>query len=309
MKDYLINLIKNQGFVLVGSVNKQDANFGNWIEHWLRNGYQADMNWLDRNSLIRETPCAIEPYGESIITLAYPYYTNPPKMWETRNPISNYAWGQDYHKVLKRKIKTILQEMKKLDSSFIGRGFVDSAPLPEKILAKVSGLGWIGKNSMLINKTWGSYLFLAEVVCNYSLPTTPPTKNRCGSCVKCIDACPTSAILEDGAIDSGKCISYLTIENKKEFTNEQKLSIDYQLFGCDICQQVCPWNRKPTEQPDSPFRCFDRWLNLSSDQVECMTEPEFELLKQKSPIKRLKLEGLKRNASVIVEKRRHQGFD
>ena len=308
-RDTIIRIVKDQGFGPVGFINRQDATFGNWIENWLHKGYHAEMKWMERHRTIREAPCFIEPYSESIITMAYPYFTKTPELWKNRNPISNYAWGEDYHQVLKSKIRNILTEIGALDPKFKGRGFVDSAPIPEKVTAAASGLGWIGKNSMLINRRLGSYLFLAEIVCNIPFRSTSSVRKRCGKCTKCIDACPTNAITNGAMVDSNKCISYLTIEKKDPFTLAEKSGIDYQLFGCDICQQVCPWNRGEREFSNSPFRCFDRWLDLDPDRINLLTECEFDLLKQKSPIKRIRLQQFKRNANAVLKTGGTRSFD
>ncbi len=308
-RDRVVRIARDQGFSLVGFLNRRDANFGNWIGDWLDGGYHGEMKWMERHRAIRRAPCTIEPYSESIITMAYPYLTKKPDCWRGRNPISNYAWGEDYHKVLKRKIEHILAEIRLAEPRFEGRGFVDSAPIPEKITAAVSGLGWVGKNGMLINRHLGSYLFLAEIVCNIPFSSTPSVKPLCGRCTKCIDACPAGAIMEGAKIDCRNCISYLTIEKREAFTDSEKSKIDYQLFGCDICQQVCPWNRKQREIPNSPFRCFERWMDLDLDRIDRLTDREYEVLKRNSPIKRVKLGELKRNARAIAETGRRQGFD
>ncbi len=297
----IADLITDQGFALVGFLSRQDASLGDWITPWLEKGFHADMEWITRNAAIRESPCSIESGSASIITMAYPYRTLPPVSWESRNPISNYAWGEDYHEVLKKKLKVIINALYKLYPSFKGRAFVDSAPIPEKIVAMKSGLGWIGKNSILINKKLGSYLFLAEIVCNLLFKTTPPVKNYCGSCRKCIDACPSKAIVSDGMIDSSNCVSYLTIEKRSDFSIFEKSQIDYHLFGCDICQQVCPWNKKSPFQVSSPFQCFSRWVDIDLNDVCHLTCAEYEMIKENSPIKRATLEGLKRNAAAVLE--------
>ena len=309
LQEETLRTIQSEGFVLAGFVGKRDANFRNWIGDWLQKGYHADMHWLERNRATREAPCTIESYGESIIAMAYPYRTQTPDIWKGGNPISNYAWGEDYHKVLKRKLQIILRKMSSRNPKFQGRGFVDSAPIPEKIVAVAGGLGWIGKNSMLLNRYWGSYLFLAEIVCNIPFRSTTAARNYCGSCTKCVDACPTGAIVGNAVIDSNRCISYLTIEKKGAFTVAEKSSIQYQLFGCDICQQVCPWNRKQRAIPNSPFECFDRWLHLDLKRIDRLSESEFDALKQKSPIKRITLKELQRNADAVAEQNGPDGFD
>ncbi len=301
MKDRISTVFKKAGFARVGFLNRQDARFGNWLQPWLINGYHADMNWMEKNMGIRSDPCSIEDYGRSIICLSYPYFTAYPLVWKNGNPISNYAWGEDYHSVLRKKLKTALEELNSIFPDFRGRSFVDSAPIPEKILAAKCGLGWIGKNSMLIDRKLGSYLFLAEIVCNLNLPSTPPVNDYCGNCSACIDACPTQAIRSEGNIDSRRCISYLTIEKRGQFTRNEEKSIGYHLFGCDICQQVCPWNNKITPIEKSPFQCSEKWLNIEIEELAEISEILFNQLKAKSPIKRAKLAGIRRNALAVLK--------
>jgi len=302
-EEIITTIIKDQGFVLVGFLGRQDALLGDWIKPWLDKGFQADMAWIEKNQGIRQDPCSIEEKGQSIITMAYPYNTEAPAGWEKDHLISNYAWGEDYHKVLKKKLKLAMAQIQEQIPEFQGRAFTDSAPLPEKILAAKSGLGWIGKNSLLINREYGSYLFLAEIVCNLPLTSTPPGKDYCGSCTRCLQACPTVAINEQKEVDSRLCVSYLTIEKHGEFTEKEEKALDSQLFGCDICQQVCPWNNKAPVMEDSPFACFPRWADLDLENISTMTDEQFNQLKEKSPVKRTKVEGFRRNAQAVLHNR------
>ncbi|MCP4751808.1 MAG: tRNA epoxyqueuosine(34) reductase QueG [Proteobacteria bacterium] len=300
----LESFFKKAGFVLAGVLNRGDAVFGNWLEPWLNRGYHADMSWMEKNASIRRDPCSIEAYGKSILSLAYPYFTEPPEIWGDNNPISNYAWGEDYHKVLQKLLKHALNEASAAIPGFLGRSFVDTAPIPEKVVAALSGVGWIGRNGMLIHRQLGSYLFLAEVVCNLDLPSTPPAKDYCGKCTLCLESCPTQAILADRTIDSRRCISYLTIEKRGEYSKREEEQVGYHLFGCDICQQVCPWNRKVQPIRNSPFECSDKWLKISLEELADVSETRFEHLKRKSPLKRAKLEGIRRNARAVLKNRR-----
>ena len=301
MKSIIETILRKEGFVQIGFLNEKDAQFTDWISSWLKAGYHGDMSWMKKHHHLRQNPCEIEPNGKSIISLAYPYFTISPIEWSNRNPISNYGWGADYHSVLKKILKKAMIAIHASIPDFEGRCFVDSAPLPEKIIAAQCGLGWIGKNSMLIHRNHGSYLFLAEIVTNLDLESTPPAKDYCGTCTKCIDACPTQAILENRTIDTRKCISFLTIEKRGEFNEIENKSIEYQIFGCDICQQVCPWNRSLTPVKNSPFKCFDKLKRLSIYEWSNLNVQQFEELKIKSPIKRAKLEGIKRNAQAIID--------
>lgn len=301
LKQTIRKIASDEGFVEVGYLNIDQAKFPGWLTNWLKNDYHANMSWMLNHQTIRENPCTIVENGKSIISLLYPYKTESPKHWNHQNIISNYAWGKDYHTAIKKKLKRIYQSIQSQFPDFKGRYFVDSAPIPEKIVAAACGLGWIGKNSMLINRKYGSYVFIAELVCNQDLSSTTPIKPRCGNCNKCIDVCPGQAIVDTATIDSNKCISYLTIEKRTDFTIEEKKIIQYQIFGCDICQQVCPWNKKTANNGTLEYTCFDRWKNLTPQKILNLSEEEFEVLKINSSLKRAGLTHLKRSASAILE--------
>lgn len=308
MAELTAELIRNYflqaGFVQVGFLNKTESNFGNWLDNWLQKGYHAGMNWMEQHSAIRRNPCTIEPFATTIISAAISYKTRPPAFWSEKNPISNYAWGEDYHRVVGRKLQKIKEQLQAHDSRLLCRICVDTAPLAEKIIAHQSGLGWIGKNSLLIHRHYGSYLFLGELVTNLNLASSQPVKDYCGTCRKCIEACPTHAILADRVIDSNRCISYLTIEKRGEFSEQEKAALDFQLFGCDLCQQVCPWNKKAPDTSIESFSCSEKWNCLSTDNPPAMTIELYNELKIKSAIKRTKYEGLVRNLKAISETKR-----
>ncbi len=297
-------LFFKEGFSAVGFLNREEALLDTeYLESWIERHYHADMNWIENHKEIRKDPCNIVDHGKSIIAAAFLYKMQAPNTWGEKNRISSYAWGEDYHTVIKKKLTRIIRSLEKNNPGFIGRAFVDTAPIPEKIIAAKSGLGWIGKNSMLINRKLGSYLFLGEIVSNLDLPSDNPVKNYCGTCRKCLDECPTGAILENGIIDSRRCISYLTIEKRGSFSDSEKKMIDYQLFGCDICQQVCPWNKKAPYSGHIEFGCSEKWKAMDLNQLANISFEDYEQLKIKSPIKRMKLEGLKRNACLLLTKK------
>ncbi|MBT4288206.1 MAG: tRNA epoxyqueuosine(34) reductase QueG [Deltaproteobacteria bacterium] len=300
LKELIQKIAISEGFVEIGYLNTNQAKFPGWLTNWLKNNYHGNMNWMQNHRTIRENPCTIIDSGKSIISLLYPYKTSSPKHWNHKHMISNYAWGKDYHIVIKKKLKRIYQNIQNQFPDFSGRYFVDSAPIPEKIVAAASGLGWIGKNSMLINKKYGSYVFIAELVCNQNFASTDLIKPGCGNCDKCIKICPGKAIVDNATIDSNKCISYLTIEKREEFTVEEQKIIQYQLFGCDICQQVCPWNKKTTDSEIPDYNCFDRWKDLTPQKMLRISEAEFEDMKINSSLKRAGLDHLKRNAKAIL---------
>ena len=268
------------------------------FEKWLSNGYHGTMSYLEKNIDKRLDPRILVPESKSIISLTYNYY--PPKKLINKNNfiISKYAYGRDYHKVLKKKLKKLFNNMKEKIGNIEGRVFVDSAPVHERAWAKLSGLGWIGKNSLLINKDVGSYFFIAEIICDLELEYDVPVSDRCGNCTRCIDACPTNAITQAQVIDSNKCISYLTIENKDSIPKELKNEMNQSIFGCDICQDICPWNRFSTPHDEKEFLPNQKLKKLrKKDWIE-LTEETFNRIFEGSAIKRAKYKGLKKNINA-----------
>ena len=270
------------------------------FEKWLTKGYQGSMSYLEKNIDKRLDPRLLVPGSKSVISLSYNYFP-PKKLIEENNfIISKYAYGKDYHKVLKKKLKKLFASIREKIGKIEGRVFVDSAPIHERAWAKLSGLGWVGKNSLLINKNKGSYFFLAEIICDLELEYDEPVLNRCGSCTRCIDACPTDAITEAQVIDAKKCISYLTIENKENIPEELSGSLTDSIFGCDICQDVCPWNKRSTPHnekeflPNKELQKFKRkdWIEL--------TEETFNIIFEGSAVKRTKYKGLTRNIKALT---------
>ena len=268
------------------------------FEKWLSNGYHGTMSYLEKNIDKRLDPRILVPESKSVISLTYNYY--PPKKLINKNNfiISKYAYGRDYHKVLKKKLKKLFNNMKEKIGNIEGRVFVDSAPVHERAWAKLSGLGWIGKNSLLINKDVGSYFFIAEIICDLELEYDVPVSDRCGNCTRCIDACPTNAITQAQVIDSNKCISYLTIENKDSIPKELKNEMNQSIFGCDICQDICPWNRFSTPHNEKEFLPNQKLKKLrKKDWIE-LTEETFNRIFEGSAIKRAKYKGLKKNINA-----------
>ena len=270
------------------------------FEKWLSNGYQGSMSYLERNIDKRLDPTLLVPGSKSVISLAFNYFP-PKKLIENNNfIISKYAYGKDYHKVLKKKLKKLLFLMRERIGDIEGRVFVDSAPIHERAWAKLSGLGWVGKNSLLINKNQGSYFFLAEIICDLELEYDEPVLNRCGNCSRCIDACPTGAITKAQVINAKKCISYLTIENKDNIPEELNDSMNNSIFGCDVCQDVCPWNKNSKPHEEIEFLPKKNLKKLrKKDWVE-LTEETFDRIFEGSAIKRTKYKGLKRNIRAVL---------
>ena len=270
------------------------------FEKWLTKGYQGSMSYLEKNIDKRLDPRLLVPGSKSVISLSYNYFP-PKKLIEENNfIISKYAYGKDYHKVLKKKLKKLFASIREKIGKIEGRVFVDSAPIHERAWAKLSGLGWVGKNSLLINKNKGSYFFLAEIICDLELEYDEPVLNRCGSCTRCIDACPTDAITEAQVIDAKKCISYLTIENKENIPEELSGSLNNSIFGCDICQDVCPWNKRSTPHNEKEFLPNKELQKLKrKDWIE-LTEETFNKIFEGSAVKRTKYKGLTRNIKALT---------
>ncbi|WP_255416696.1 tRNA epoxyqueuosine(34) reductase QueG [Taibaiella sp. KBW10] len=270
------------------------------LEAWLHKGYNAGMSYMERNFDLRINPQLLVPGAQSVITLMMNYY--PDQKQDTDAPqIAKYAYGHDYHEVIRAKLHEFLFEIQAQIGEVQGRGFVDSAPVLERSWAQRTGLGWIGKNANLINKQSGSFFFLATLIVDLSLEYDDPfAKDFCGTCTKCIDACPTQAIVSPSVIDANKCISYLTIELKDELIPDE-LSGKFKnwMFGCDICQDVCPWNRFSQPHQQEAFKPIPEILNFSSGDWESLDEDFFKVLLKNSPIKRSKWKGIRRNISFI----------
>lgn len=267
------------------------------LEKWLKNKHHGEMKYMENYFDKRLDPRLLVDDAKSVISLLYNYY---PEKHQTSNvpKISKYAYGQDYHEVIKAKLHEFLYSLKEKIGNINGRVFVDSAPVMDKTWAAKSGLGWVAKNSNLINKQYGSFFFIAELIIDLELDYDGPIKDYCGTCTRCIDACPTNAIVEPYIVDGSKCISYLTIELKDEISTEFKDKMNGWAFGCDVCQDVCPWNSfsKPHNEPlfnNSPA------LNFSESDWHDMTEETFNLVFKHSAVKRTKYKGLKRNLKFI----------
>ncbi|MBR2647685.1 MAG: tRNA epoxyqueuosine(34) reductase QueG [Sediminibacterium sp.] len=270
------------------------------LEKWLLQGKHGAMQYMENHFELRINPQQLVPGAKSVITLLKNYY--PTEHQKDRCPkISKYAWGEDYHDVIRSQLKDFLQQIKLQIGDIHGRGFVDSAPVLERTWAVKSGLGWIGKNGNLITKMQGSFLFIATLIVDVELVYDDPfTKDYCGTCTKCIDYCPTDAIEPNKVINGSKCISYFTIELKEALIPESmKHKFNDWMFGCDICQDICPWNRfsKPHQEP--AFQPLPEILNFSTSEWEEMTEETFKNIFRNSPLKRSKYSGIKRNLKFL----------
>jgi len=306
MEQKIRDIFNQLGFPLVGFVGQDDAHLGPWVQPWLDRGYHGSMEWMTGNLGIREEPLSIHPGATSAIVLGMPYKNPAPDfLAQPERPLSRYAWGTDYHHWIRKRLKQGLARLAEQFEGFDGRGFVDSAPVPEKILAHLGGLGFIGKNSLLTHPTWGSYLFLSSVICNLPLTTTGPMDHPgCGTCDLCLDTCPNSAIMPGRQVNANRCISYLTIEVKGELTATQEKATQGHLFGCDRCQDCCPYNQTADYAPTpNPFEFDQRWADLSPEWVLSLDQAQFDQLKITSPLKRAGLEGLRRNALAGLGKK------
>jgi epoxyqueuosine reductase len=270
------------------------------LEKWLAEGRHGEMKYMENYFDKRLDPRLVVDGARSVISLLLNYFPQEQQNIRSNTPkISKYAYGADYHYVIKQKCKTFLEILKKEIGDIHGRCFVDSAPVLDKAWAQRSGLGWIGKNSNLINKNNGSFFFIAELIVDIKLEYDSPVKDFCGTCTKCIDACPTQAITEPYVVDGSKCISYFTIELKGNIPEEYKGTFGNWIFGCDICQDVCPWNRfsKPHKEP--LFTNKQGFLDWEEREWKDITEEIFNKTFKNSPVKRTGIKGLKRNLKFI----------
>ncbi len=255
-------------------------------------GYMA--NHFDK----RLDPRLLVPGAKSVVSLLFNYYTES-KQCQDSPKISTYAYGEDYHLVIKDKLKEFMQCINDEIGQLGGRAFVDSAPVLDKAWAKKSGLGWVGKNSNLINKQQGSFFFIAELIIDLDLAPDGPVKDYCGTCTRCIDACPTQAIVEPQVVDGSKCISYFTIELKEAIPTEWKGKFDDWMFGCDTCQDVCPWNRFSKPNTERRFEPKRELLEMNLSDWKALSEETFNRVFNKSAVKRTGFEGLKRNLGML----------
>ena len=299
--DFIKNKSIELGFISCGI--SKSAFLENEIgrfESWLKNNYHGQMSYMERNFDKRMDTRKLVDGSKSVISLLFNYY--PSKEINNNSfKISKYAYGKDYHFIIKDKLKTLLSSMRNEIGEIDGRVFVDSAPIMEKAWAKKSGLGWIGKNTNLISKKTGSFFFIAEIIVDLELEYDNEVTDHCGSCTACLDACPTDALYEPYKIDASKCISYFTIELKEQFPNDLKKDFNDWIFGCDICQDVCPWNKfsipnkEPLLNPKNEINQYSKkdWLEL--------TDEVFKVVFKETSLERTRFKGLKRNIQYANE--------
>ena len=271
------------------------------LEAWLAQGHHATMRWMEGHFEKRVDPRELVPGARSVVSVLHNYYQPvEPDRSPDAGRISRYAWGDDYHDVMKRKLIELLDWLDRETGGCAGRAFVDSAPVLDRAWAARAGLGWVGKSTMLLNRKLGSFFFLGELIVDVPLPADGPIPNYCGSCTRCIDACPTGAIYEPYAVDANRCIAYLTIERREPMPAPVQSDVGNWIFGCDVCQDVCPWTKfsRPTSEPaygprpGVPDTSLREWIELDVD--------EWRRRFRKSPVKRAKFDGFRRNVEVAL---------
>jgi epoxyqueuosine reductase len=292
---------KNLGFMFCGIAKaeflEQEAPR---LEDWLKKGMHGEMQYMENHFDKRLDPRLLVDGAKSVISLGLNYYTDNDQQDPLAPKISRYAYGADYHHVIKDKLKQLLNIINEQIGEVGGRAFVDSAPVLDKAWAKKAGMGWIGKNTNLINKKAGAFFFLAELIIDLELEyDIEPTADHCGSCTRCIDACPTEAIVGPYIVDGSRCISYLTIELKNEIPTEFRGKMDNWMFGCDICQNVCPWNKFSVLHNEPSFTPHTELLGMKKTDWEDITHETFQKVFKNSAVKRTKFDGLKRNIEFL----------
>ena len=272
------------------------------MEEWLKRRYHGKMTYMENHFDKRLDPRLLVDNAKSVVSLLFNYYPEQVQSSDDAPKLAKYAYGEDYHFIIKDKLKSFMAKITEEIGEVGGRVFVDSAPVLDKAWAEKSGLGWVGKNSNLINPKSGSFFFIAELILDLPLEADGPIKDYCGTCTKCIDACPTEAIVEPYVVDGSKCISYLTIELKDEILpKEFKGKMDNWMFGCDVCQDVCPWNRFSQIHNEPRLKPSAGLLDMKKSDWQDLTQEVFQGLFRKSAVKRTKWEGLKRNIKFLAK--------
>ncbi|MBT8380322.1 MAG: tRNA epoxyqueuosine(34) reductase QueG [Ignavibacteria bacterium] len=298
--EIVIQKAKQIGFHLIGFTKAEILEKeSEKLAQWLNKKYQAEMDYMERNLVKKKDVKKILPEAKSIISLGINYYTQHEYSNDKKHgKISRYAWGKDYHLIIWAMLNEMEEKLKSIESKFKSYSYVDTGPVMDKAWAVRAGIGWLGKHTNIINREMGSWFFIANIISNYEFDYSEQIPDFCGNCTACIDACPTDAIVDEYVVDSNKCISYLTIENKKEISEKFSGKFDHWLFGCDICQDVCPWNQKfSIETLENEFLPQHKEIEL--DEILNLKEEEFRTRFIQSPVKRAKLAGLKRNAAFL----------
>ena len=289
------------GFTLTGIARIEPTPEGNFYPEWLDRGYAGEMHYLERQKAGRMDPRTVLPGARSVIVCAINYNTDHPltSYDPARAWVSRYAWGEDYHETLQEKLRKLAQWIE-ANAAARTRTYVDTGPLTERVFAKYAGIGWFGKNTCIINQQAGSWLFLGCILTDLELlPDTPPP-DRCGSCTRCLDACPTDAFVAPYVLDSRKCISYTTIELRGAIPEAARAGIGHHLFGCDICQDVCPWNRRAAISEDRAFQPRKDLLWPPLETLLRLSAEDWTASIRNTPLKRSKVRGLLRNLMVVA---------
>lgn len=301
--EIVVHKAKSVGFDLIGFAKADLLDVETkHLEEWLNNGFQASMTYMEKNKEKRKNVKLILQNAKSVISLAVNYYVDE-KYSNDKNKgkISRYAWSNDYHSIIWQMLGELEKELKLIEPNFESISYVDTGPVMDKVWAVKSGLGWIGKHTNVISKEFGSWIFLATIITNQEFDYSKTVPDFCGNCSACLDACPTGAIVQEYVLDANKCISFLTIENKNEIPNQFDGKFDNWLFGCDICQEVCPWNIKFSNQTSlKNFFPLNGYKELELKEVLQLNEDSFNIKFRQLPIKRAKLKGLKRNAKFLL---------
>ncbi|SDS81434.1 epoxyqueuosine reductase [Mucilaginibacter mallensis] len=292
---------KNLGFMFCGIAKAEFLeDEAPRLEQWLKKNMHGEMRYMENHFDKRLDPRLLVDGAKSVISLGLNYYSEHKQADPLAPKISKYAYGADYHQVIKDKLKQLMEIINEKIGEVGGRAFVDSAPVLDKAWAKKAGLGWTGKNSNLINKKSGSFFFLAELIIDLDLEyDIEPTADHCGSCTRCIDACPTEAIVAPYIVDGSRCISYLTIELKDAIPQEFKGKMDNWMFGCDICQDVCPWNKFSVLNNEPSFKATPELLDMNKNDWTDITQEVFQKVFKSSAVKRTKFSGLTRNIEFL----------
>jgi epoxyqueuosine reductase len=298
---------RDLGFAACGIARADESATHEHFTRWLESGFHADMNWIARENVVRKRRDVREilPSAKSVVCVAMHYRTHEEWDASTHGGVARYARGTDYHEFMPKRLRELLNWIQQ-SNDCEGKVYVDTGPVLEREWARRAGIGWIGKNSMLMSRELGSYFLLGEIIVDLELePDAPHLQEYCGSCTRCIDACPTDALVAPRVLDANKCISYHTIENRNEIPEDLKIKFGDWIFGCDICQQVCPWNGKSTHVSEEP----ELWQRDETRRIPNLLEwlmlpqEEYSARLSKSPLKRPKLAGMKRNAQAALKNR------
>ena len=293
------------GFDLCGIAPAGDLPELKFFPQWLERGFAGEMAYLARSAERRADVRNVLPSARSVIVTGTLYNVDRPYSTECDDPsraqIARYAWGDDYHGVIETRLDALLTWMREASADpFEARRYVDTGPVQERVYAQHAGIGWIGKNTCVINPAIGSWLFLGEIICSLPLEADPPSFDQCGACTLCIEACPTQAIVGPGVLDSTRCISYLTIEARGPIPDAMQPAVGSHVYGCDICQEVCPWNAAPPVSPDPAWQPRAAWDMRTTSELAAMSDDALRRAMRGSAMQRTKVSGLRRNLSVVV---------